>query len=229
MDYSPATPTKQLKFDVEYVLAHGGLFITYDESHWLIPQNYSAKTPPARMNWVRSRIIDRGMGVAFFSTRQNYQSSLGRFAKKTQYQFQQWIGRIAPPLILPDALDAEELLAAALAKFPSVDPDMLAIVVERCFARKTGFQELPGVVEYALFLADRAGRQDISLDDVDGAFGEFLGEPKATAAPSSPAPRADAAQTPRTSRQPVASPPRFLAQTTQPTTEIRSRQGLVEV
>jgi hypothetical protein len=184
LDYSPSTSIKALKFDLEFIIANSGLLYLYDESHFLVPQNYTAKTPPQRMNWVRSRVIDLGLGVAFFSTRQSYQSSMRKYGKKTQYQFEQWLGRIAPPLILPADLETSELLAAARAMFPKVDEDLLALVVERCAARNTGLQEIGGAVQYALFLASRAGREMPDLEDVDGAFSEFLGEGELPAAPA---------------------------------------------
>ncbi len=176
LDYTPSTSTKALKFDIEFIIANSGLLFIYDESHFLAPQNYTAKTPPARMNWVRGCLIDRGVGVAFFSTRQSYEASMGKYGKKTQYQFEQWTGRIAPPLILPAELDSSELLATARAMFPNLDGDLLEIVVQRCAVRRTGLREIGGAVRYACFLAQRDGRMEPTLDDVDGAFVEFLGE-----------------------------------------------------
>lgn len=176
LDYTPSTSTKALKFDIEFIIANSGLLFIYDESHFLVPQNYTAKTPPARMNWVRSCLIDRGVGVAFFATRQSYQSSMDKYVTKTQYQFEQWLGRIAPPLILPADLDSSELLATARAMFPNLDGDLLEIVVQRCAVRGTGLREIGGAVRYACFLAQRDGRPEPTLDDVDGAFTEFLGE-----------------------------------------------------
>lgn len=188
LDYTPSTSTKALKFDLEFIIANSGLLFLYDESHYLVPQNYTSKTPPARMNWVRSCVIDRGIGVAFFSTRQSYEISVRKYWKKTQYQFEQWLGRIAPPLILPDKLDSSELLASARANFPALDSDLLEIVVERCIVRGTGLQELGGAVRYAEFLAKRAGRTEPSLEDIDGAFEEYLleREEKTDKAPRSP-------------------------------------------
>lgn len=176
VDYTPSTSMKALKFDIEFIIANSGLLFIYDESHFLVPQNYTAKTPPVRMNWVRSRLIDRGIGVAFFSTRQSYQASMRKYGKKTQYQFEQWTGRIASPLILPAELDSSELLATARAMFPNLDADLLEIVVQRCAIRGTGLQELGAAVRYACFLAQRDGRTEPTLDDVDGAFAEFLRE-----------------------------------------------------
>ena len=69
LDCTRTTPTSRLKADVEFICRHSGLFLVYDEAHFLVPQNYSRTTPPQRLNWVRCQVIDRGLGCAFLRPR----------------------------------------------------------------------------------------------------------------------------------------------------------------
>ena len=61
---------------VEFIHRHSGLFLLYDEAHYLIPANYHKSTPPRRLNWVREQVIDREFGCAFFATPQSYRDTL---------------------------------------------------------------------------------------------------------------------------------------------------------
>lgn len=206
MDYSHSTPIRKLKLEIEYIIEHSDLVFLYDEAHYIIPQNYTSMTPPARMNWVRGYLIDRGVGVAFFSTRQSYHNSMAKFAKKTHYQFDQWIGRITAPLILPTGIERTEVQAVACRMFPEVDADILTIVVERCIERKTGLQEIEGVVKYALELAGLAGRTAPEPEDLALAFVEYLGESAPSSAPPALLVREDYAAPARPDREASAGP-----------------------
>ena len=172
--YNESTSARNLKCSVEAVLRNSGLFIVYDEFHFVLPRTFSKNTPPRRLDWIRSQVIDRGIGCAFCSTRQTYSITRDKYVQTTQYQMEQWIGRIAPPLILPTQFDVCDMESAARAQFPGVDEEILVIIVERCSQKQSGFQYLRVVSDYAQYLADRDGRKDINMDDVNLALKEML-------------------------------------------------------
>lgn len=186
--YDAKTGARTLKRTVEFAMRESGLFFIYDEFHFAIPTRYSRNTAPPRLNWIRSQVIDRGLGCAFFATRQTYNTTMEKYVSATQFQMEQWIGRIAPPLILPAELDHCEMLEAAKALFPGMDADYLALIVERCVQKESGFRYLKPVASYAQWLARQAGREQPDLEDVDGALDEMLTHaPDASAVPASPA------------------------------------------
>jgi hypothetical protein len=172
--YDDRTSARTLKRAVEFVLQHAGLFIVYDEAHHLLPQKYDRNTTPKRLNWVRCQVIDRGIGCAFFATRQTYNTSMEKFVQTTRFNFEQWLGRIAAPLILPAELCPTEMLAAAKALFPEIKEALLNIIVARCIQKESGFRFLQSIASYARFLAQEAGRREVTLEDVDGALDEML-------------------------------------------------------
>src|SRR5262249_41168398 len=72
IDVSYANRSGLMKERIEFVLQHSGIFLVLDEAAFLVPQNYCAFTSPARLNWVRTEIVDRGLPVALIVTPQTF-------------------------------------------------------------------------------------------------------------------------------------------------------------
>jgi hypothetical protein len=209
ISYTLQTTERALKRAVEFVLMHTNLFLVYDEFHYALPVRVTKRSQPHRLNWIRSRVIDRGLGCAFFATRQTFDSTMDKFVKETKYQMEQFIGRIAAPLVLVSKLEPADVLNIARSKFPDVDPDVLEEIAGRCIeheeaqtklsqAAGAALRNLAPVVSYARFLAKKAGTA-ITLDHVDAAWLEMVvGE---AAAPSRLV-REAPARKPRTGRAP---------------------------
>lgn len=187
IEYAHHTTERELKENVEYVLSHSGLYIIYDEAQFLLPRRFNKNTPPRRLDWVRCQVIDRGLGVAFFATRQSYHQSMKKFVRTTQYQMEQWIGRIAPPLELPSEIAPNEMTAAAKALFPALKERLLGIVVARCIKMETGFQHMEIIIQYAIDVAEQRGCAAPELRDVDEALA-MLFPVRATTAEAAAAP-----------------------------------------
>ena len=134
IEYTARTSTHQLRSEVEYILKHSGLFLVYDESQFLIPAAYSKTTPPPRLNWVRCQVMDRGIGCSFIATPQSYRQTLDQYVKATGYRVEQWLGRLAPAVILPPDLGKDDLLAVAKVHFPDMPPPFLKPVQRHAMA-----------------------------------------------------------------------------------------------
>ncbi len=212
ISYTPQTTERALKRAVEFVLMHTKLFLVYDEFHYALPVRVTKRSQPHRLNWIRSRVVDRGLGCAFFATRQTFDSTMVKFVSETKYQMEQWIGRIAAPLVLVSKLEPADVLNIARSKFPQVDPDVLENIVGRCIEQEeaqtkggqasaagAALRNLGLVVSYAQFLAEQAGAE-ITLDHVNAAWIEMVGS-AADATPSQPR-RETPARKPRTAREP---------------------------
>ena len=184
LDYSEHVSHGRLKAAVEYAMHESGLMPVYDEAQYLIPLKYTKTTPPRRLNWVRTHVIDRHLGCAFFATPQSYRETLDRYVKVTGYRMEQWLGRMAPPVILPADLSPADILAAARKMFPDFDPDLLELICSRSMRSEAYLKAIDLVCRRALFLAAKAGRgMDCSLEDVERALAEMIpaGEPARTA------------------------------------------------
>jgi hypothetical protein len=203
--YTDKTSAADLKRAVEFIYRHSGLFCVYDEAQFLIPTNYSAATAPRRLNWVRCQVIDRGLGCAFFATSQSYKQTFDSFAKKTGYRMEQWLGRIAPPVVLPSELGWDELLAVARVHFPDLDPDYGELIASRAMQSEGYLKSFEQTAKYALHLAQQAGRPSPTLEDIQQAIGRMM--PARTDLREA---SASAAQGRRRSASAAALPPAFL-------------------
>jgi hypothetical protein len=173
------TTNQGLKRWVEFVHRHSGLFLVYDEAHMLVPVSYHKATPPRRLNWVRFQVIDRGRGCAFFSTPQSYRETLDAYVKKTGYCMEQWLGRLAPAVVLPESLDSADVLAVARIHFPDVPEPYLKLISARAMQSEGYLKNMELCVKRALFLAGEHGRSKPDLADVKAAI-DWLTPPSAS-------------------------------------------------
>ena len=161
----------RLKERVEYVIEHSGLFLVFDEAAFLIPQNYSATTPPQRLNWVRTEIVDRNLPVALAVTPQAFKSAIARFVKKTSYTMEQYFGRNFLTRTLPVSLGEKDMIAVARIHFPEIDEDALGYIASEARPRRTTCKPSrpsPSTRHLA------KGTDRISLDHIEAAVAAVL-------------------------------------------------------
>lgn len=180
--YNDRTRIQTLKRSVQHVIKHNGLFLCYDEAHFLVPVNYQANTPPKRINFVRCHVIDQGIGCAFFATPQSLDQTLERYAAKTRYNLEQWLGRLAPPLLLANYYDRAELMAVARVHFPEFPEKPLALICARAMQAETYLKGMEFTARYASALAQDRARRKPTVQDVDEAIERMMPAKTATAA-----------------------------------------------
>ncbi len=166
LDFTPSTPTPHLKEWVEFTLRNTGLFLLYDESHYLIPINYDRGTPPRRLEWVRTEVIDRHIPCAFLATPQSSNETLRRYADKTKYCLEQWLGRIAPPVVLDDEPTDEDYAAVARKNFPEFSGCVLDELCDVAAQKQGGFKWLEQVGLRACDEALNRGAERVSIADI---------------------------------------------------------------
>jgi len=183
IEYGDRTPAPRLKRQVEYVMQRNGMFVIYDEAHFLVPIGYHKDTPPKRINWVRCEVIDKGIGCAFFATPQSMNQTLEKFAAKTKYNFEQWLGRLAPPLVLADYYDRDELMAVAKVHFPDFDEDLIALICARAMQSEGYLKSMEFTARYASALAQDRRHRTPTEKDVDEAIERMMPRKTLPAAP----------------------------------------------
>ena len=166
LNFTPSTPTPHLKEWVEFTLRNTGLFLLYDESHYLIPVNYDRGTPPRRLEWVRTEVIDRHIPCAFLATPQSSDETLKRYAEKTKYCLGQWLGRIAPPVVLDDEPTDADYLAVARMSFMGFSDCVLDELCDVAAQKQGGFKWLELVGRRARDEARFEKRERITIADV---------------------------------------------------------------
>ncbi len=174
IEYNDRTPISRLKRAVQWVVQNSGLFICYDEAHFLIPVSYFKDTPPKRINWVRCQVIDKGVGCAFFATPQSLNQTLEKYAAKTKYNLEQWIGRLAPPVVLADYYDRDELMAVAAIHFPAFPEKLLALICSRAMQSEGYLKSMEFTARYASALASDRGHRTPTMQDVDESIQRMM-------------------------------------------------------
>jgi hypothetical protein len=199
------TRGETLKDKVEFVIRFSGVLLCFDEGAFLVPSSFTATTPPARLNWIRCAIIDRKIPCAIVVTPQSYNSALARFVKKTSYTFEQFLGREALRVSLPNELAHEDLLAVARIHFPEADEDLLGLIAAKAMQSESYLKAVENIARRARYISKKRGAKRLSLADVDKAIAEVM------PAPLAPAPAVAAvtqAAPPKASRSRAAKQPR---------------------
>jgi hypothetical protein len=182
MDCSYGSRTDRLRERIEYVLKHGGLFLVFDEGAWCIPQNYSATTPPSRLNWMRDVIVDSGLPMAIAVTPQSFNPAVNRYVKKTGYTMEQFIGRNFLVKRLPNALSEADLIAVARIHFPELDEDSHGFIASEARLANNYLQAVEAISRRARWLAKRHARPRVTFADVEAAAAEVLPRAEVSAA-----------------------------------------------
>ena len=174
MDVSYGSRPQGLRQRIEYVLKYSGLFIILDEAHFLIPQSYALGTAPARLNWVRTEIVDRGLPVAMVVTPQSFLPALTRFAKRTGYTMEQFFGRNFRTVLLPDALSEGDMVAVAKIHAPEFDEDYLPLIADLAAVSENYLQAVEAIIKLARHLARREKDKRVGLADIEAAASEVI-------------------------------------------------------
>jgi hypothetical protein len=174
MDVSFGSRKQGVRERVEYVLRHSGLLIALDEGAFLVPQNYTKETAPARMNWVRTEIVDRGLPLAVVVTPQSFLPLVDRFVKKTGYAMEQFFGRNHRSVRLPDELSHSDLVAVARVHFPELGDDYLELIADLAEVSENYLQAVEAIAGLARYIARREGRKRITVADLKAAAAEVI-------------------------------------------------------
>jgi len=174
IEVSYANRAQRLKERIEFVLKHTSLFLVLDESHMLVPQNYTAATAPARLNWVRTEIVDRGLPLALVVTPQTFMPMVNRFIKKTGYAMEQFFGRNYRTVQLPNELEEPDMIAVARIHFPEFGEDYLSLIADMARMSENYLQTVEAIAKLARYIARRDRHARITVDDLEAAASEVI-------------------------------------------------------
>jgi hypothetical protein len=166
-----------LKDKVEFVIRFSGIMVIFDEGAFLLPSNITATTAPARLNWIRSAIVDRKVPCVIVVTPQSYNGAVNRFVKKTQYSIEQFLGREAMRVPLPNELPHEDLVSVAQVHFPEADDDLLELIAGTAMQSESYLKAVENIARRARYNAQKRGAKRLALRDVEKAIGEVMPAP----------------------------------------------------
>lgn len=163
---------------IDYVLTHSGLMLVLDECQFLVPGNYSKTTAPARLNWFRRSVMDKGIPAALVATPQSYKPAKDRFVKKTGFASGQFDERILKTVHLPNELERVDLMSIARVHFPQLAEPYLDYVVEQTLATERNYvSDIEKIATLSRVIATQAGRKAPVLADIKSAIADVLPAP----------------------------------------------------
>ena len=202
---------------VEYILQQSHMFLILDEAAFLVPQNYTADTAPARLNWVRTEVVNRGLPLALVETPQTFLPAADRFVKKTGFAMQQFFGRNHRIVQLPGELEEADMIAVARIHFPEMGDDYLALIADLAGLSENYLQTVEAVAKLARYIARREGHRRITVSDIENAASEVIpqravpvSDPTVGATRKHGATRTPARATQRRLKEPFKSPARTV-------------------
>lgn len=207
LEFTLQTSRRELKASVEYILRHCGLMFILDESHFLFPARFSRNTPPMRLNWLRTQLVDRKCPVVLVSTPQEFDRCKAKFVKATSHRIEQFMGRIMHTVTLPNELEPDDLMAVAKIHFPELDEDFLQVIVGTAMRSESYLMTVEAIARRVRYIARRDGHTSVTLADLKLAISEVMPSPaappparRAQENSLTPAPLAIAAPRPRRNR-----------------------------
>lgn len=174
----------KLRERAEFIISQGGVLIVADEFHFAFPQRYSETTPPMRLNWFRTRIMDKGVPCVFVNTPQAYRHALDKFVQKTGFTFEQFVGRVDRKIALPAELGVEDLQSVVKIHFPNLELAHMKFIVGAAMASESYLKTVENVARLASWFAKKSGRSRVELDDVDRALAEVMPQDSTAAPPA---------------------------------------------
>jgi hypothetical protein len=162
-----------LRQQIRFVLRHLRFFLILDEAQFLVPQNYTKTTPPERLNYVRTELME-GLPLAMIHTPQTFSPDADRFVKKTGFAMEQFFGRVYRTVQAPDELPRADLLAVARMHLPELGDEYLEVIADLAELSENYLQTVEAVGKLARFIARREGHRRITISDIETARDEII-------------------------------------------------------
>lgn len=136
--------------------------------------------------------MDRKIPCVIVVTPQSYNTAVSRFVKRTNYSIEQWLGREALRVRLPEELSHEDLLAVSRVHFPEANDDLLTLIVAKALQSESYLQAVEHIAKRARYIAKKRNAKKLSLADVETAIDEVM--PRVVVSENAPASAANAAR-----------------------------------
>ena len=164
---------QELRQRIEETLQGGDLVFVIDEAHYLWPNMIDARTLPARINWILTALVNKGVPVALVTTPQ-FLRNQKEFETRTRWTSEQLTGRIGHYEPLPTALTPADLHKVAVALLPDASEQAIEALAVYAQASAKYLAGIRHAVDRAGFIARKDGREKIQFADVKRALKEAV-------------------------------------------------------
>ena len=161
-----------MRMKIEDMLQERHLTIVFDEAHFLFPLVNRPKSPPDRLDWLRTALVDHGVTVALIMTPQFDRQCL-LYEKHLGWNAAQIRGRVHRRQ-LPIELSTDDLVAVARKMVPQASAAQLDGLVGFTQGSDDYLAGIERLVCRAKFFATRDGRETFTNADLERALREAM-------------------------------------------------------
>jgi hypothetical protein len=196
--HSTQRGASEIRTRIEAMLRTQSLLLIIDEGQWIWPQSLRPQTPPERVNWLISALLNSGVSIALIASHDFTRMMRNIEEKCPVFGSEQFHGRLRHRVKLPDALGEGDLSKIARAIMPEASEAMTMLLVGHALKSKGRIAAIESAVTRARFFAAEDERTITTFTDVEAALieaGSASREHRETVA--APAPIARGAGSPR--------------------------------
>ncbi len=169
--------TADMRIKIEDALQDGHLAVVFDEAHFLWPQTNRVSRAPAKVDWLRTALVDHGVPVALLSTPQ-FDKGCELLEKRVGWNAAQIRGRVKLHTRLPGSLSEGDLKAIAKHLMPEADKLSIRFLLGFALASDDYVAGIERIVCRSRFFALRQGDKKASTEDVKKAIKEVMPMPQ---------------------------------------------------
>ena len=163
----------EMQMKIEDALQDGHLMLVLDEAHFLFAQTQRPRSAPARLDWIRTALVDFNVSVALISTPQ-FDRACELYEKTLQWNAKQIKGRVKLHTMLPTELPEADLYAVARKMAPQASAASLLRLVGFAQLSDDYLAGIERLKQRADFFAFRDGRETATGDDIKRALDEAV-------------------------------------------------------
>jgi hypothetical protein len=167
--------TADIRAKIAVVLKEAKLLLIFDEAQYIYPSEFTRKTTPRRLNYIRDSVLDEELSCVLVWTEQSHEDARARFIKATGYAMGQWDGRVAKTLQLPKDIGAEDMLSIARKWLPGLPEAFAEMIVGALEGKESNYcSDVSTIAKFAFLNAEDGKRTLPSLADLESAISEFF-------------------------------------------------------
>jgi hypothetical protein len=160
----------EIRMRIEAMLRTQRLLLILDEAQFIWPQSLRPQTPPERVNWLISALLNSGVSVALIASH-DFTRMMRNVEKKCPvFGSEQFYGRLRHRVKLPDSLNEGDLSKIARAIMPEASEAMTMLLVGHALKAKGRLAAIESAVTRARFFAAEDARSIATFTDIEAAL-----------------------------------------------------------
>ena len=160
----------EIRMRIEAMLRTQRLLLILDEAQFIWPQSLRPQTPPERVNWLISALLNSGVSVALIASHDFTRMMRNVEEKCPVFGSEQFHGRLRHRVKLPDALSEADLSRIARAIMPEASKATTMLLVAHALKAKGRLAAIETAVTRARFFAGEDARTIATFADVEAAL-----------------------------------------------------------